>query len=67
MDLKSGAVLGQVSDPAKFGPWIRRIVFGVTVFWVTAFGVTNDWLPKLSAYRIGIARRLGLSASHSEP
>src|SRR5579862_3655320 len=24
-------------DPAKFGPWIRRIVFGVSIDWLRAF------------------------------
>jgi RNA polymerase sigma factor (sigma-70 family) len=26
-----------LSDPGKFGPWIRRIVFGVSIDWLRAF------------------------------
>jgi RNA polymerase sigma factor (sigma-70 family) len=26
-----------LSDPRKFGPWVRRIVFGVSIVWLRAF------------------------------
>jgi RNA polymerase sigma factor (sigma-70 family) len=26
-----------LSDPSKFGPWVRRIVFGVSIDWLRAF------------------------------
>jgi RNA polymerase sigma factor (sigma-70 family) len=35
--LRAWLNLDMLSDPAKFGPWLRRIVFGVSIDWLRAF------------------------------
>lgn len=35
--LRAWLNLDLLSDPAKFGPWLRRIVFGVSIDWLRAF------------------------------
>lgn len=44
-----------LSDPGKFGPWVRRIVFGVSIDWLRAFR------PDL--YRLAAAPCVSASAS----
>src|SRR5579864_9089366 len=35
--LRAWLNLDLLSDPAKFAPWLRRIVFGVAIDWLRAF------------------------------
>src|SRR5215471_1370579 len=35
--LRAWLNLDLLSDPAKFAPWLRRIVFGVSIDWLRAF------------------------------
>jgi len=35
--LRAWLNLDLLSDPAKFGPWLRRIVFGVSIDWLRTF------------------------------
>jgi len=35
--LRAWLNLDMLSDPAKFAPWLRRIVFGVSIDWLRAF------------------------------
>jgi RNA polymerase sigma factor (sigma-70 family) len=35
--LRAWLNLDLLSDPGKFGPWVRRIVFGVSIDWLRAF------------------------------
>jgi RNA polymerase sigma-70 factor (ECF subfamily) len=37
--LRAWLNLDMLSDPAKFAPWVRRIVFGVSMDWLRAFGM----------------------------
>src|SRR5215471_9130426 len=35
--LRAWLNLDMLSDPGKFGPWVRRIIFGVAIDWLRAF------------------------------
>src|SRR5688572_23493989 len=35
--LRAWLNLDMLSDPAKFAPWLRRIVFGVSIDWLRVF------------------------------
>src|SRR5688572_7971236 len=59
--LRAWLNLDMLSDPAKFAPWLRRIVFGVSIYWLRVFR------PDL--YRLtDVKAELGLSgqSAHSE-
>ena len=45
--LRAWLNLDLLSDPAKFGPWIRRIAFGVSIDWLRAFRPDLYRLPNV--------------------
>ena len=47
--LRAWLNLDLLSDPAKFGPWLRRIVFGVSIDWLRAFRPDLYRLPNVDA------------------